>query len=130
MSNNLIDVKSNVFCIPERLREIDKGYYVVFNTISQCFEVHHREQIGNTLALNIPYGELDCRTVDLVRNTRIENGRKFIEDMDRHNERLELEKEKRLLEYIDVTGREIHKYCSGKAFTDIIPDDAYTSRFI
>jgi hypothetical protein len=130
IQSHLIQVKSNVLKIPERLREIDKGYFVMWNTNTQQFEVHHKEHIGNTLALNIPFNELDQRTIDLVRQTRIESGRTLIEEMDRNNNKIELQSEKKLSDYIQSTAKDIHKYCSSKASIDIIPDNAYTTRFI
>lgn len=124
-------MKSNVFKIPERLKEIDKSYFVIYNTMIDKYEVHSTEnKDGDTYCLTLPYDELDSRSIDYVRKTRVENARIIWEEMKRNNEKLEIEKAKQFKDYIDVTAREIHKYVAPKGDIDTIPDDAYTTRFI
>lgn len=124
-------MKSNVFKIPERLKEIDNSYFVLFDNTTGTYEVHNTEnKDGDTHCVTLPYKELDCRAIDYVRKTRVENARKIWEEMKRNNEKLEIEKEKQFKDYIDVTAREIHKYVAPKEDIDTIPDDAYTTRFI
>lgn len=124
-------MKSNVFKIPERIKEIDKSYFVIYNTMIDKYEVHSTEnKDGDTYCLTLPYDELDSRSIDYVRKTRVENARIIWEEMKRNNEKLEIEKAKQFKDYIDVTAREIHKYVAPKGDIDTIPDDAYTTRFI
>jgi len=127
-------VESNVFCIPERLKEIDPGYFVVFNHKTKQFEVHHNKQIGGTLCLNIPYPELDYRTIELVRETRVERASQIWEQIKRDEIRREIEAEKAIKKALDdqVTPKlkEIHRYVNTHESYETIPDDAYTTRFI
>lgn len=126
-----IPVKSNVFKIPERLKEIDKSYFVMYDTIIDKFEIHSTEnKDGSTYCLTLPYEELDSRAIDYVRKTRVENAKKLWEEMKRNNEMLEIEKAKKFKDYINVTAKEIHKYVAPKGSTDRLPEDAYTTRFI
>ena len=84
-----IEIKTHVFDIPARLREIDHNYFVVFNTDNQKFEVHSRAQKGNTLCVTLPYDSLDARCIDLVLKTRIENLDKILAEIDEKNRKLE-----------------------------------------
>ena len=124
-------MNSNVYKIPERLKEIDGGYFVLFNRANGKYEVHStKNNGGNTYCLTVPYNELDSRTIDLVQKTKVENARKIYEDMKRHNEMLEIQEAKRYRDYIDATAKDIHKYIAPKQHIDRIPDDAYSTRFI
>mgnify|MGYP001000667952 CR=1 FL=1 len=125
----LIPIETNVYNIPERLKEIDKDYFVVFNTEAQQFEVHNLGQIGNTLALNIPYDELDNRTIDLVQKTRIENAKKIFDEIDRQNLKLEIDSSKKWKDVTDQQLREMHRYVTNHESKETIPDDAYTTRW-
>lgn len=128
--NLKILMKSNVFKIPERLKEIDRSYFVMYDDVSGKYEVHSTEnKDGNTHCLTLPYEELDCRAIDLVRKTRVENARRIWEEMKRENERLEIERAAKAKDYIDYTARDIYRYLAPKSTVDTIPDDAYSTRF-
>lgn len=126
----LIHVETNVYDIPERLREIDKGYFVMFNPKSQQYEVHHREQITGTLCLNLPYSELDTRAIEFVQKTRIENIKKVIAEMERNNELLEIDATKRRHEYIEQSAKDLHTYCSRHEDKEKLDPGAYKTRFV
>ncbi|MDD2226956.1 MAG: hypothetical protein PHH71_00010 [Clostridia bacterium] len=81
----LVEVTTDVYFIAERLCEIDKNYFTVYNTATQKFEIHNREQQGNTYCLSVPFETLDCRTLELVQKTKIENINKIIEEIDKSN---------------------------------------------
>ncbi|MDD2445770.1 MAG: hypothetical protein PHX09_03050 [Clostridia bacterium] len=81
----LIKVETDVFFISERLREIDKDYFIIFNSKTQGFEIHHKGQIMNTFCLNVPYRTLDARTLELVQKTRIENIKNITDNLDNEN---------------------------------------------
>jgi hypothetical protein len=85
----LIKVETDVYFISEQLREIDENYFIVFNSKTRGFEVHHKGQINNTFCLSVPYKTLDARTLELVQKTRIENIKKIIDSIDNENLRTE-----------------------------------------
>ena len=97
-AEKLTVINSDLFGIGERLREIDPDYFVAYNGGLCRFEVHHRRQRGNTLALVVPYLSLDARTVALARKTRRENIAKLIKEMDEANGRLENNADKKVLD--------------------------------
>jgi len=126
-----IHIKSNVFNIPERLKEIDKSYFVLYDNISGKYEVHSTEnKDGNTFCLTLPFNELDSRAIEHVRKTRVENSKKLWEEMKRNNEKLEIEKAKKYADYIDYTTKDIYKYLALKSTKDTVPNNAYSTRFI
>lgn len=98
MFNNheyLIEVKTNVYHIPERLKEYDNNLFVVFNARKNTFEVHSKENKGSTYVMTVPFSELDDRIIHHVKKHDLKmQGNKMIEEMNKTNERLELQQEK------------------------------------
>jgi hypothetical protein len=94
----LIEIQNDIYFINSRLKEIDKDYQIFFNTVRKVFEVHNKEQIGDSYCLTVPYPLLDARTISHVMRTRVENRRKLFEEIERNNELLEKRQEKRILE--------------------------------
>ncbi len=86
---NLIAITDDLFDIANRLKAIDQNYRVFFNVETQKFEVHNMAQRLGTLAFVVPFDELDARTVQYARFTRVENAQKLFDEVDKHNQSLE-----------------------------------------
>ena len=84
-----IKLKHDVYNISTRIKSIDKGYYVVFNTITQKFEIHNSYQLGSTYCLTLPYLELDERVLKYVCKTKSENIEKILEQIENNNKQKE-----------------------------------------
>ena len=85
----LIAITNDLFDISSRLKSINPSYSVYYNTQTDRFEVHDTSKTqGNTLAFIVPYTELDARTLDFARYTRVENARKIFDEVEDHNRRL------------------------------------------
>ncbi|MCL2675202.1 MAG: hypothetical protein FWE84_01235 [Firmicutes bacterium] len=82
-------IKSDVLDICRRLKEIDRGYFVVRNHKKGRFEVHNRQQRGGSFCLALPYPRLDCRTLDLVRRTRYERAGHFLAELEDENRQIQ-----------------------------------------
>ena len=82
-------IEGDLYNISGRLKEIDPAYFVVRNLAAGRFELHVKNQRGGTLALVLPYGALDERTVRLARKTRCERAADLLREADEHNRRLE-----------------------------------------
>lgn len=80
-----IKLKHDVFNISKRIKEIDKDYYVVYNTQSLKFEIHNNSQIGSSYCLTLPFNELDERAIWYVCQTKSENIDKILEKIDSEN---------------------------------------------
>lgn len=87
-----LQIKSDVFDIVDRLKEIDKDYFVVFSLAKSKFELHHATQPMTTYCLTFPFDCLDERCVDLTLKTRRQNKEELIGEMERENEKLTKEK--------------------------------------
>ena len=98
MNKCAVVIENDLFGIAARLREIDDGYFVVYDKAKHCFEVHNRLQRGDTFALRVPYPSLDARTVALVRRTRAERAEELLRETERENERLSKRTEREALE--------------------------------
>ena len=102
-----IKISTDVYNISKRIKDIDKNYYIVFNTSTNKFEVHNSQQLGGSFCLNLPYNFLDERTLNYVNETRAENIERILNQIDIENE---------LKESADKT-------CTLNQFDEIIEDN-------
>ena len=80
-----IEIEDDVFEIVKRLKEIDDGYFVLYDTCKNRFEVHNYYQ-ENTYCLMCPFDVLDDRLIDVVLYSNVLNIDKIIEDIDNIND--------------------------------------------
>lgn len=95
--DNLVRIENDVFDIGARLKEIDGGYYPVYNLTKKRYEIHH-ERAKNSLQVVLPYDSLDARAIQKVYKTRIENAIEMIKNMDKQNEILRKKEQDELRE--------------------------------
>ncbi len=130
---NANDVKTpvvtNVYFIPERLRELDEGYFVLRNHQTKQFEIHHRDQPHNTYCLTVPYPELDERTLHLVQKTRIANIEKLLSEMEENNRKI-AEEQSAIPETATEKCKETVAYLGRHSDKDKLDDGAFTTRFL
>ncbi len=122
-------VVTNVFWIPERLREIDDGYFVLRNHQTKKFEIHHRGQPHNTYCLTVPYDELDERTLHLVRKTRICNAEKLLAEMEEQNKKI-AEQQTAIPDEATEKLKETVTYLGRHSDKESLDDGAFTTRFL
>ncbi len=96
----LKEIKSDLFNISNRIKAIDKKYFVVFNRKKQKFEVHYRRN-KNTYELTVPYDALDARAVEFVRKTRVQNKQKIFDEIEKSNAEFERKKTKDIIENVN-----------------------------
>lgn len=77
-----IAVTGDVFSICDRLKEIDKDYFVMFNRLTQRFEVHVKGG-ESTLGCELPFDELDARTIAYVREHHSSRMAAILKQMER-----------------------------------------------
>ena len=90
----LVKIEKDLFSISQRLKEIDARYEVYRNTLASRFEIY----IERALQFVVPFQKLDARTLEFARKTRIERRMQIMKEIDEHNERIERQKEKEILE--------------------------------
>lgn len=83
-----IVIKNDLFNIANRLKQINKKYFIVYNKQTKKFEVHFKRNF-HTLELVLPFERLDIRTINYVLKTKIENKKALLEEIENHNKKLE-----------------------------------------
>jgi len=122
-SKHRVPVTDSVTFIPQRLKEIDPDYFVMFNTLTQRFEVHDSRQPFSTLACVLPFDGLDERAIRHVREHRVEHLADIVDGIERHNDRLERQAERDFLSRAADRTREALTYLSHTDKTDQLPPD-------
>lgn len=97
----LIRISTDNLFVTNRLKEIDKNYYVVFNTKKNRYEIHSKRQADNTFCVSLPFLELDERTIDYVYQTRVENIEEIIKKIEKNNKKIESKNKKEILNKIE-----------------------------
>ena len=81
----LIKLNSDVYNISKRVKYIDKGYYVLFNTSTKKFEIHNNNQVGSSYCLSLPFNQLDERTLTFINKTKSNNIEKILKEIENDN---------------------------------------------
>ena len=108
-----MEINSDTYFISQRVREIDKDYFIKWNGAKNRFEIHHRQSRPDTFCLAVPYDRLDERTLDYIHKTKIQNIDKILQEIDNKNARLEAAKVRRIIaqtkERFDETKRNLKR---------------------
>lgn len=97
----LVKVENDNYFIAQRLKEIDNSYYLIFNTITNKYEVHSYSQSWCSYCLSSEDEGLDERLIIKARKTRKENLDELLKEIDKANEILkeqELKRQKQKVE--------------------------------
>ncbi|MBE5735894.1 MAG: hypothetical protein E7356_00850 [Clostridiales bacterium] len=106
-----IKIESDVFDITDRIKEIDDGYFIVFNTLTSQYEVHNYKQ-ENTYCFVVNDVAIDKRVLDKVYDTSIENIDNIIDDIAKNNIGVSKNCNEKILEQSAYQIREIYEYAS------------------
>lgn len=82
----LVRITHDVFDIADRVRELDEGYYPVYDTEKGRYEIRHSD--GDEIAVVVPYDGLDARILKHLYLTRRDNVLEALATMEDENERL------------------------------------------
>ena len=82
-------VESDCLGVVQRLKEIDMGYFLIFDIDKKKYELHDKSQARDSYCLTFPFDEIDERMVDMARKTRVQNSDALFEEMERENKRRE-----------------------------------------
>jgi len=105
---HLLPVFNNIYDIPQRLRDIDDTLFVVFNAKTQKFEVHSLEHKPETYAWEVPFEQLDVRTLRLARRNSLRmRGDEIFKEIDRNNERIEAGLARKRRNDLDAWARDV-----------------------
>lgn len=103
-------IEDSVYEIPQRLKEYDDSFFVVFNNNNGRFEVHSTDNLFHTYCMTVPYEELDSRTINLVKanDTKNKGAYEIEKELNAHNAKVEVQKEKAKNKWIDDVARETY----------------------
>jgi hypothetical protein len=118
-----LPVLNNVYDIPVRLKEVNRDFFVMFNTRKQKFEVHCASQPFDTLACVLPFDELDARAIQYVREFSRERTEHLAEEIDRYNEELDRREQEAMIDKASYKCREAFNYLKNNSKTDSIPQE-------
>ncbi len=113
-------ISTNCYNIPERVRELDDDYRLYYNVRRNVIELHNLRHIP-TFQLVLPYSQLDTRTIEYIRRTRVDKIINEIKEIDEYNNNLENklinqtldeihEKTKSVKNYMNRGGSQIPSY--------------------
>ena len=111
-------IKRDMYNITNRIKHIDKNYFIIFNYHNNKFEVHNSNQIGGSYCLTSPYEKLDSRLLDYVYLTSTNNSHNVIDMVEKNNKEIEKNIENRRKDYIDTNLKDIYQLysCSTKDY--------------
>ena len=109
-----IKIDNDVFEITQRIKEIDDGYYIVFDTKKSRYELHNINQ-PYTYCLTYPYGNLDSRLLDMILYTNINNIDNILNDIDNNNVKIENNVDNNIKNQTDYMVREIYDFASNSS---------------
>lgn len=104
-----IKIKNDVFNISKRVKQIDKGYFILYNLTKKFFELHNKNQLGNTFCLTF-YGNLDSRLIDKIFESDIRNAENIFEKIEKENEKINREVENKRKGVNEYKLKEIFNY--------------------
>ncbi|MCH5156338.1 MAG: hypothetical protein J1G02_00500 [Clostridiales bacterium] len=82
----MIEITQDLYDIAQRLRSVNDGYRLYYNTNKCRYEV--RNAVTSALEFVVPYDELDVRTVEYARYTSVGNANQVFEDIEKNNAKL------------------------------------------
>ncbi len=105
----LIKIFSDVFDIAQRVKEIDSGYFIVYNTKKHRYEVHNSHQFGSTFCIVCDSG-LNSTVITKLRKSKIENIDKILREIDENNAKNEQNVAKKLKNEASFKLKEMFDY--------------------
>lgn len=124
----LIKIFEDVFDICNRIREIDQGYFVVYNTIKERYEVHHKGLQCSTFCIACDNG-LNSTVISKLRKSRIENIDKIMREMEENNQKIEQENKRIIQDETSFKLKEMIDFAK-KRENDSNFDDSYKTFWV
>lgn len=121
-----IKIDSDVYDIVDRIKEIDDGYFILYDTNRKVFEVHNKNQF-DSYCLTVVDGVLDSRVIDLLYKSNIVFIDNIVEDIDNTNEEIERKGKQKIKDDTDYRIREMYKFLNNSSKE--IGEDLFKSKW-
>lgn len=115
-------VTGGVYDIPQRLKEIDSRYFVMYNKRNQTYEIHVKGQ-ESTYGCTLPYGTLDARALSYVREYSAQRTAQIAEEIERHNERIAQQSQNEYMDKANMKMKEAYRYLNNHESSEEIPKE-------
>jgi hypothetical protein len=99
-SLNLAPVMRNALDIPQRLKELDNRLFVMFDIITQRYEIHRSDLEPNTRMMVLEYDQLDGRAINKIKYGMKKTATDTVKEVLKYNENLRKYKDKKSKEVI------------------------------
>lgn len=116
-----IPVTSHAMDIPVRLKEVNRDFFVMFNTRHQKYEIHCASQPESTLACVLPFDDLDYRAIQYVREFARERTENLAREIEEYNEKMIRKQQEEMIDKAGYKCREAFNYLRNNSKTDSIP---------
>ena len=107
-------IKNDLFNIVNRLKKLDKSYFVVFNFFRKRYEVHSKNQKGSSLCFVVDKPYLNSEVLTKAHKTSVRNSKKLLEDIISNNKKLQEKDENYLKEKSEDYLKDYIKYANKK----------------
>ncbi len=125
---SLIRITNDVFDIANRVRAIDSGYFIVYNTDFDRYEVHNSKQKPSTFCIVCDKG-LNATVVQKLHKSKIENLDKLLKEIEKNNEIMEKEQDKAVKDVQQVKLKEMYNYAKSKT-EDVDFKNSYQTNWV
>ena len=95
-----IQIHSDALFVVDRLKQIDDGYFVIYNTSKNKYELHHSKQIGSSYCLTCPYPCLKERFIIFAQKTKTQNSKEIIKQIENHNQKIQKQQTQNLIQQL------------------------------
>lgn len=109
-------IKKDLFNIVNRLKKIDKGYFVIFNKLKNRYEVHNKKQRKDTFAFCSDNPFLDMGVIIKAYKTNIRNAKQIFKDIDENNKKIDKKNNENLANKYLSKFNEFINYASKKSY--------------
>jgi hypothetical protein len=82
-----IKIESDVFDIVDRIKEIDDGYFILYDLNKCVYELHNKNQ-ADTYCMVLD-GDLTANVLDLILYSKVDNIDNIIKEVDNSNAKIE-----------------------------------------
>jgi len=105
----LIKISTDVFDIVDRVKEVDSGYFIVYNTVAHRYEVHNNKQFGSTFCIICDQG-LNSTVITKLQKSKIENIDRILREIDENNAKIEQNASKSIKDEASFKLKEMFDY--------------------
>ena len=122
----LVKIENDAFNVAQRIKAINSGYYLVYNTGAHRYEVHNAKQHGSTFCITCDDG-INEKVIFKLRKTKIENMQKLLDEIEKSNFDYEQELKRVEMDKAEFKAREMFDYATHHEDCDFA--NSYTTRW-